>query len=242
LLVARGRKGTKVSFANVARRAPQPLTAGTRNLADGNPDPRLLPDARRAAQRLVVTPVLYGQASNDPDLTSFLVKQFQQDGIRQGEIAFANGAVDAIERILTDQLRPGDRVAVEDPTYGNIYELLISRGLMAIPVRVDRSEVALRHPLVTQLMPCFSEFAPIARFNIDHETGQRRRHHLRGSVLQRTVMDAVRRAGVTKPASCHMFRHSFARHLLEDGYDLPAGRQASGPSESFWATRTSARP
>jgi integron integrase len=69
---------------------------------------------------------------------------------------------------------------------------------------------------------------PAVKRALDPRTGVERRHHLDGTALQRTVKQAAQKAGIRKRVSCHTFRHCFATHLLQNGYDIRTVQELLG--------------
>ncbi|AUG81443.1 GntR family transcriptional regulator [Kitasatospora sp. MMS16-BH015] len=139
-----GRKGSRVRPRPVTTPRDQvriPVPPGARDLSLGNPDPALLPALAPAlavaAATADRTPVLYGAPPADPALLALAGASFRADGAPEGELAVCSGSLDAIERVLTTQLRPGDTVAVEDPGWGSLLDLLPALGLRPVPVLLD---------------------------------------------------------------------------------------------------------
>ncbi|WP_406128239.1 aminotransferase class I/II-fold pyridoxal phosphate-dependent enzyme [Streptomyces canus] len=114
---------------------------GVRNVANGNPDPALLPPLApafaAAAEQGDREPVLYGEATVDPELARLAREALDADGVPQGPLAVASGSLDVIERVLAAHLKPGDTVAVEDPGWGSLLDLVPALGLRIAPVGVD---------------------------------------------------------------------------------------------------------
>jgi len=139
-----GRRGSRVR----PRPASTPREAigvevpeGVRDLSQGNPDPALLPSLRAAlaaaADRHERGPTLYGAPALTADLERLARAAFDADGVPPGPVAVTSGSLDAIERALMAHLRPGDAVAVEDPGWGSLLDLVPALGLRPLPVALD---------------------------------------------------------------------------------------------------------
>ncbi|MFD7290229.1 aminotransferase class I/II-fold pyridoxal phosphate-dependent enzyme [Streptomyces sp. NPDC059863] len=139
-----GRRGSRVrarpaSTVRGSIRVEAP--PGVRDVSEGNPDPALLPplhDALAAAAlHNAEHPGLYGQAPVDPEFARLARAGFDADGVPAGPVAVTSGSLDAIERVLAAHLRPGDAVAVEDPGWGGLLDLVPALGLRPEPMGVD---------------------------------------------------------------------------------------------------------
>jgi len=135
---AEGRRGTIIRAASPAS-PPVPVTLppNVRDLASGNPAADLVPNLAPFFRKLDGTPRLYRDELNDPELVALARKQFRADGVPSDSVAVVSGALDGIERVLREQLRPGDRVLVEDPCFTGVADLLHALALVPVPVAID---------------------------------------------------------------------------------------------------------
>ena len=133
------RRGTRIGEAPPIgfSRPLLALPTGTRDLSRGNPDPELLPDVNAALHRSAGRAHLYGEPSTLPQLAALAREQLQADGVPAEAVCVVSGALDGIERVLAARLRPGDRVAVENPGYAALFDLLRAQGLSLVGVGLD---------------------------------------------------------------------------------------------------------
>ncbi|WP_155387422.1 aminotransferase class I/II-fold pyridoxal phosphate-dependent enzyme [Catellatospora paridis] len=146
IVVTAGRHGTRVrpvtpiATAGTARAVPLP--AGVRDLTDGEPAPALLPDLapvlRRVADSIAggAAPLRYADAGPLPELLDRARTRLPV--LPEGAAyTVVGGALDGIDRLLGARLRAGDRVAVEDPGWGALLNLIAALGLVPVSMPVD---------------------------------------------------------------------------------------------------------
>ncbi|MBO1337297.1 aminotransferase class I/II-fold pyridoxal phosphate-dependent enzyme [Streptomyces sp. VRA16 Mangrove soil] len=139
-----GRRGSRVrpKPATTAREHIRvEVPPGVRDVSDGNPDIALLPPLAEvfaaAAAAGDEDPVLYGSDPLEPELVRRARAGFDADGVPEGPVTVTSGSLDAIERVLAAHLKAGDAVAVEDPGWGSMLDLVPALGLRIVPVGVD---------------------------------------------------------------------------------------------------------
>lgn len=139
-----GRRGSRVRRrpASTSREAIRPdVPEGCVDISTGNPDTALLPGLHdalaSAAANAARSSVLYGDPAVSGPFAREARRRLDEDGVPGGPVAVTSGALDALERVLAARLRPGDAVAVEDPGWGSLLDLIPALGLKAVPVAVD---------------------------------------------------------------------------------------------------------
>jgi DNA-binding transcriptional MocR family regulator len=137
--VGHGRRGTRLKAHSTmppALRSTGPVE-GVLDLTTGNPDPALLPSIAAVLRGLHTDTHLYGDPAELRTLIAFATAEFEADGISAQAVTVTSGALDAIERVLREHARAGDRVVVEDPTLPGFLDLISSLGLTPQPCPLD---------------------------------------------------------------------------------------------------------
>ena len=179
-------------------------------------------DAMDGTKRLIAT-LLYGSGLRLQECLTLRIKDIDL-GSNQITVRGGKGDKDRIT-MLPAALRPSLVAHLERRRQLHERDLAAGHGSVALPGALDRKYRDAPYAWAWQYV-----FAA-SRVHRDPASGLWQRHHIHESAVQRAVKTAVLSAGVTKAASCHTFRHSFATHLMEDGYDIRTVQELLGHSD-----------
>ena len=168
--------------------------------------------ARLAGTRRLMASLLYGSGLRVHECVELRVKDVDL-GAHQIVIRRAKGMKDR-STPLPLSLVGSLRSHLEAVRQQHRADLAAGAGYVALP-----GALGAKYPGAAREWPWQWVF-PATRTYEDAGSGERRRHHLHETVIQRAVHEAAVAAGINKAVSCHTFRHSFATHLLESGYDI----------------------
>ena len=182
---------------------------------------RLISELEGAPQ--LVAMLLYGAGMRVLECLELRVKDIDFSG-RQILIRSGKGNRDRLT-ILPTAAESRLRDHIEDVRLTHARDLRRGGGRVDIP-----GALARKYPKASTEFRWQWVF-PATRTYVDVVTRELRRHHLHVTVIQRAVAEAVRSAGLMKRATCHTFRHSFATHLIEDGYDIRTVQELLGHTD-----------